>query len=113
MLMKRSVVLLMVMFFMVSCAGMQVGTTTPKQQAAIWLGIYNAQYDDTFSIMTSPLSTPAQKEIGLKKKAILTQVWPLLKIYVAVIDGGGTPSNNDTIMITELINQLTALALIK
>jgi hypothetical protein len=109
---KRNLAVLVAVLFVITACATTTGTQTmtPKRQATIWLGVYNAQYDDTMSIMTNPNSTPAQKEMGKKKKAILTKVWPLLKTYVAIIDGGGTPSNSETVAITDLINQLTTLA---
>ncbi len=106
---KKVIVLLAAALFIIAACATMTGMT-PKQQAVAWMSIYNAQYDDTMSIMTNPNSTQAQKEMGLKKKAILTQVWPLLKVYVAVIDGGGTPSASETAALTDLINQLTRLA---
>jgi hypothetical protein len=110
---KKILAILVVLFFIGACAsltGTGTQTMTPKRQATIWLNIYNAQYDDTMSVMTNPNSTAAQKELGLKKKAILTKVWPLLKVYVAVVEGGGIPGDSDTAAITDLINQLTTLA---
>jgi len=111
--MKKQLVLLFVVLFMISCASTGLNTMTPKQQATVWIGIYNSQYDDTYAIMTNPLSTSVQKEIGMKKKAILTQVWPLLKTYIMITDSGGVPSNTDTMLIIDLINQLTTIAIIK
>lgn len=85
-------------------------TLTDKQRATVMLNIYNAEYEDTMAVMSSPTSTPAQKAVGAKKKAILTQIWPLLKIYVAVVDGGGTPEPDTIKQLTDLINQLTTIA---
>ena len=84
---------------------------TAKQQAAVWMTVYNSQYDDTMAMAKNPSSTPAQKEMVAKKKAILTKVWPLIKAYVAITDTGSTPTNAQGVAITDLINELTALAL--
>jgi len=109
-MLKRNIALLAVLLLLfVGCAGMQ--TMTTKQQAAVWLEIYNAQYDDVYSVMTNPNSTPAQKSMALKKKEILIQLWPLLRMYVATIDGGVMPTSAQVVSITELINELTAFAI--
>ena len=109
--MRRKFVLLIAVIFLMgllaNCATTSGTTMTPKQQAAVWFNVYDAQYDDTMQMATT--GTPAQKDTAAKKKAILVQLWPLLKIYAAVVDGGGTPSTTDVATITALINQLTAL----
>ena len=94
-----------------ACASLQgAKPMTAKQQASIWIGIYNAQYDDTMSILTNPAAPAAQKDIAWKKKQILSKVWPLLKVYVSVVDNSGVPTSQDTAQLVELINQLTILA---
>ena len=99
------VVLLALMFVVTACA-----TMSQKQQATIWMDTYNFQYDDTMSIMTNPSSTEAQKAIGRQKKAILTQVWPLLKIYTDTVNRGSIPDEQTVNDITNLMNQLAALS---
>jgi len=94
-----------------ACAGVQTAQPmTAKQQASIWLGIYNAQYDDAMFIMTNSASTEAQRAVAREKKRILAQAWPLLKIYVSSVDSGATPTASDTAQLIDLINQLTAMA---
>lgn len=83
---------------------------SPKQQAAVWMNIYNVQYDDTMSMANNPNATPAQKAMVAKKKAILMKVWPLLKSYARITDTGGTPSASEEQAIINLINELTTLA---
>lgn len=85
-------------------------TLTQKQQATIWMETYNATYDDVYRVMTNPASTAVQKEIALKKRAILVQVWNPLKLYVSIVETGGTPTPAQTEAITKLIDQLAALA---
>jgi hypothetical protein len=103
--------MLMILALM-ACA--TTGTTTKpltaKQQAAVWMSIYNTTYDDTMAMAKNPKASPAQKEMVAKKKAILTKVWPLLKAYVAIIDAGGTPAAAQGTAITDLINELTNMA---
>jgi hypothetical protein len=111
---RTGIMLLVLMMAMVLMACPKNGTTTQpltaKQQATIWMDVYNATYDDTMAVMKNPASTPAQKDMAQKKKAILTQVWPLLKVYISVVDNGGTPSVESVAAITGYMNQLTALA---
>jgi hypothetical protein len=106
------ITILMFITFAFGCATLTVGDKplTPKQQATIIMNTYNAEYDDTMSMATNPNSTPAQKEIVAQKKMILTQIWPLLKVYVSIVDGGGTPTENQTQALLDLINQLTVLS---
>jgi len=102
---------LLLLIILIGCATNGGTKLTPKQNATVWMTIYNAQYDDTMLIMQNPLATKEQKNIALQKKAILTQIWPLLKVYVATVEGGGTPSVEMEATLTGLINQLTALAI--
>ncbi len=108
---KKYLIGLLMLFVLVGCAVFNGKTElTPKRQGVIWMGIYNAEYDDCMYIMNSPSATSGQKQMAQKKKVLLGKIWPLLKIYVSVIDGGGTVSLEDTQTLTVLINQLTALA---
>ena len=83
---------------------------TPKQQATMWLDIYNAEYADTMAIMSSPTSTPAQREIGAKKKAILARIRIPLKVYVGIVDKDGTPDDKLMLELIGLINELATVA---
>jgi hypothetical protein len=102
-------VLLLLIIGMIGCA--TNGKLTPKQNATVWMQVYNSTYDDTMLTMQNPLATPEQKNIAQQKKAILTQIWPLLKVYVATVEGGATPSAEMEATLSGLINQLTALAI--
>ena len=105
---KSRIVFALVALLLVSaCASMDIRPMSAKQQATVWMDIYNFQYDDTMKLMTSPTSTPEQKEIGRIKKDVLMKVWPLLKIYVEIVGANGTPSPQLTMEITDLMNQLT------
>jgi uncharacterized membrane protein len=107
---KKLYILLFILVILSACATTGTVPMTAKQQATVWMDTYNAIYDDTISVMKNPLSTSAQKDLAQKKKSILIQVWPLLKVYVSVVEGGGVPLASDTATITDLINQLTQLA---
>lgn len=107
----RKLHLALVLSFIVilaACATIGQKPMTPQRQAIVWMSVYNAEYDDVFNIMVSPTSTPAQKDMARKKKAILVKVWPLIRAYVTVIDKGATPTPADTAAIIDLINKLTA-----
>jgi hypothetical protein len=94
--------------FMVSCA---TGTQTTKQTALYFLDQYNAAYDSTLSMATNPAATPAQKDMVVKKKAILKQMWPALKTYTSIVNSGGTPSASDSKAIQDFVDQLATLAI--
>lgn len=83
---------------------------TDKQRATAMLEIYNAEYRDTVAVMSNPASTLSQRDVGAKKKDILGQMWPLLKVYVSVVDSGGTPDKASVDQLNNLINQLTAIS---
>jgi len=108
---KYSVLVMILLFATVlACATTGTKPLTAKQQAAVWMTIYNQTYDDTMAMAKNPAATPVQKEIVAKKKAVLTTVWPLLKTYIAITDTGGTPTSEQGAAITDLINQLAELA---
>jgi hypothetical protein len=102
---------LLLLIVLIGCATNGGSKLTPKQNATVWMQVYNSTYDDTMLTMQNPLATPEQKNIALQKKAILTQIWPLLKVYVATVEGGATPSAEMEATLSGLINQLTALAI--
>ncbi|HSW64881.1 MAG TPA: hypothetical protein VLH56_16455 [Dissulfurispiraceae bacterium] len=106
---KKSAIILVFVVFLLGCAtaGQQL---TPKQQATIYMQTYNAVYDDTMRTMQNPAATPAQKQIALQKRALLTEIWPVLKIYVATVEGGAIPSAELEATLTALINQLATFA---
>lgn len=98
-----------ILFVLLNCAGRTTNPLTLKQQATLIMGIYNAENRDTRLVMSNPASTPAQKALGAKKRAILIKAHPLLKAYISIIDAGGVPDVETTEQITDLINQLVAL----
>jgi len=111
---KRSILLVLAIFIVAGCQTLNVNAKpwaqqTPKERANFMLGVYNAQYDDTMRMATDPLSTPAQKSIVVKKKAILTQIRPLLTVYLVMVDAGMTPTPEDEAALLALINQLATL----
>ncbi len=110
MLRKRSVLLVLAVLI-AGCATMNVNAKpwaqqTPKERANFMLGIYNAQYDDTMRLATSPLLSDAQKAMVVKKKAILKKMRPLLAAYLTYVDHGMAPSVDDEAALLNLINEL-------
>jgi len=107
---KQISIFIACIFMIVSCAAI-TGTKelTPKQQATVWMSTYNSVYDSAMATMTNPNSTQVQKDLALKKKAILTQIYNPLKLYVAIVEGGGVPATEDAKVINDLIDQLSAL----
>ncbi len=111
---KRLVALGVLVLFLAGCATLSVNAKpwaqqTPKERANFMLGIYNAQYDDTLRMATDPLSTPAQKSMVVKKKAVLAQIRPLLTAYLVMVDAGMKPTPEDETALLALINQLATI----
>ena len=74
-----------------SCASMGVkpwAERTPIEKSLSFMQFYNVQYADTMNLATSQSSTPAQKDLAAKKKAILKDLWPLVKLYDSYAQGG-------------------------
>jgi hypothetical protein len=97
------------------CAGQKA--MTDKQQGATWGGIYVSEYDNVKMVLSNPLTTPAQKDLALKKKAILTRAYPLIKDFMAPGDKanpagpivGYSMSADKIALLMSLIDELTAL----
>ena len=111
---NKAVFLFVILLLVAAGAPMQVGNSIPtraqlQKQVILWNSIYSMEYEDTLSIMTSPSSTEAQKEMGRKKKAILVQVWPLLKACGNLVAIEKVPSHKDTQAILDLLNKLVAI----
>ena len=108
---KRLSILVACLLLFVSCAAITGNKPlNPKQQCTVWMILYNSEYDSAMATMTNPASTQAQKDLALKKKAILAKVWNPMKLYVAVVEAGGIPSAIDAQTITDLMNELLELA---
>ena len=103
-----SLLLIMALALVSGCVNGKV--MSQKQQATIWMDTYNAQYDDCLAVLINPASTETQLVIARQKKVVLTQVWPMLKIYADIVDKGGTPTEQLIGDISKLMNQLTGLA---
>lgn len=99
-----------------------VESMTPKKQLTMMYGTYNSQYaqymTDTGYTMNEngewkktffPAYTEDEKKILRKKKTILEQMYPLVKVYDSMVVGL-TPYSSETEQeLLNLIDQLVAL----
>jgi len=122
--MKRQInlaVLFLVVLVVASCA-----TMTPKKQLTMTYGIYNSQYtqymtatgymiddDGTWLKVDTPNLTEEQRVILRQKKRILTQMYPLIKLYDAMVKGTTAFSSATEQELLNLIDQLAALGGVK
>jgi len=88
------------------CATMEVEMTA-KDKAAWAMALYNAQYDDYLRMTGMGNLTEDQRQILRKKKAIMNELWPLLKLYAEYSKTGKIPTDLEQ-QVTDLINQLIA-----
>ena len=100
---------LLLVMFLAGCATLGVkpwAERTPKEKALVILEAYNAEFQNTLSMALNPNLTESQKQVVRQKKAILMQLYPLIQLYVGVIEAGGIPSASDEQAILNLIDQL-------
>jgi len=76
-------VLLMMAVIVAGCAGQK--PMTDKQQGVMWMGVFITEYDSVKTVLESPFSTPAQRELALKKKAVLIKAYPLIKDFTSPV----------------------------
>ncbi len=79
---------------------------TPKEKALAINEAYNSEFRDAVRVATDPTSTPAQLDVSMQKKAVLSEIWPLLVSYNRIVNGGGAPARQDEDQILELFNKL-------
>jgi len=112
----RVLILIALVFSIASCVttGQVISSKAQQEKnATIWIETYESVYKDSMSVMKNPDSTQAQKDIALKQRDILKQVWPLLKAYTAPADPAnpsGPMAGVNEDLIIQLMNQLTTLA---
>lgn len=110
------VLVLLLAFALVSCAPKAVGPPlTPQEQseknAAVWLHMWNVQFNDHVAMSKLPNLTDEQKKILNRKADILEQSKPLLDLYVSAVKQGATPSSTTEQQLTTLMNQLSTMAI--
>lgn len=108
-------------FNLQGCSQKQV---IPEQQVISMMDIYNAQFTD-YMYMTGYVKNPDgkwekitevyltddQKKLLKIKKEILTEVYPLIKAYDAVVKSGGVVDPAAEAEIMRLLTKLTTVAL--
>lgn len=109
----KSLVAVLVLLFVV---GLMIGCTsnikpvdemTPKEKATFFLSMYNKQYDDYQAMASRADLTEAQKEFLREKKKVLTEVYPLIKMYADYVDAGSVPSAETEAQIINYLNRLS------
>ena len=116
----KPIVLFSILLFL--SAFMACATMSPKKQLTMSYGIYNSQYTsymtDTGYVLNdsgeweklnTPELTDDQKDLLRKKKKILTQMYPLLKVYDSMVVGTTPYSDKTEQELLNLIDQLAAL----
>lgn len=102
-----------------SCSTLNIGTPsdpsklTPKQFATFAMGLYNRQYADYKAQVASPGLTDAQKQILVKKKAILAQAYPLISTFDLSVAAGQATTKDQETAIMGLLNQIQTLVITK
>ena len=86
-----------------------ISEMTPKERGAWFLGIYNSQDKDYRNMVARSDLTNDQKKVLRDKKAIMVQVYPMIKTYNTYIDSGAVPTKAVEDQIIQLINDLTGL----
>jgi len=113
---KLGFLLVLVMFALVSCGPRAtVPPLTPQEQAeknaAVWLHMWNMQFNDHEAMSKIPNLTGEQKNILNRKLDLLEQSKPLLDLYVSAVKQGTTPSSTTEQQLMTLMNQLSAMAI--
>jgi len=114
--------LLSVLFSIIALSLISCATMSPKKQLTMSYGIYNSQYasymTDTGYVLNdsgewekvkNPVLTEDQKDLLRQKKKILTQMYPLLKVYDSMVVGTTPFSAKTEQELLNLIDQLAKL----
>lgn len=101
--------------FLISCVtnqdkGLKSFSDMSHKERATWMmGIYNSQARDYKAMVARTDLSNEQKDILRKKKAVMEQVYPMIKTYTTYIDTGAIPTKQVEDEILQLINNLTSL----
>lgn len=110
----RIAILLGALLALMSCASMPSimpasSDLTPQEIALQKMEAeYIRQFNDTVSMAKMTNLSPEQKQIVIKKKALLGQVRPLISAYGTVVLAGGTPTKAQEQAIYDIFTQLGA-----
>ncbi len=107
---KSTLLILMLMvFFLMSCSvlGLKKTPLTPEQDLLMRMeSFYLSQTNDYNSMVKQTNLTPAQKEVLQKKRKILIESQPLLKMYGNAVYGGTPVDKAMEQKLLDLLNQL-------
>lgn len=114
---KRSAIRCFLAMMLICILGCPAGVTptimpassdlTPAEQTLLkFEAAYLQQFQDTMSMAKMPNLTPEQKALVVKKKALLTQVKPLINAYSLAVLAGNTPTIAQEQAIYDILNQL-------
>ncbi len=108
--------LVLMVFALASCGPKVVGPPlTPQEQseksAAVWLHMWNMQFNDHVAMSKLPNLTDEQKKMLNRKADLLEQSKPLLDLYVSAVKQGVTPSSTTEQQLITLMNQLSTMAI--
>lgn len=112
------IILMAVLFVFVGCAqylsGVSVETMaskgwsnmTPQERSIMFLHAYNSQYRDYLEMADMTDLTEVQKTIMRAKKSVLKEVYPLIGVYIEVVEAGGVVSQDLENQILKLLNSI-------
>ncbi len=98
--------------FLIGCPGLipkdmnSPADMNPKELATWALGVYNVQYDNYKVLAARTDLTEDYKAMLRKKKKVLMELWPLLKLYTGYVDSGVIPTQALETKIIGLIDDL-------
>ena len=103
-------IVLAIMVMVSACATSQSPLVQAKSASTVIMDTYHAAYVDVRDTLNNPASTPSQRSIALQKRAILVQIWAVLKPYEDTIYKGGAITDMDMTAVNNLLDQLAAFA---
>ena len=109
---KSFVCFLLILFVLVGCAPfgserpIPVEKMTPTQKATWFMTIYNSQFEIHKAEAAQPNLSEAKRKYLNDKKALLTEVWPLIKLYNSYVETGAITSVETEDQIIMLINRI-------
>lgn len=108
--MKKLCIFLFVVVFLLSGCTLQnlkSPTDMSAKELSTWaMGIYNAQYDNYEMLAGQITLTEEHKVILRKKKTIMVELWPYLKLYTTYVDSGAIPTAEIESKVISLIDRL-------
>ncbi len=82
---------------------------TPQEKAVWMLSVYTSQYDDYKLQVVKPDLSDDQKNILREKKKALTEVYPLIELYIGYVDTGALPTIETETLIINNLDRLLSL----